>query len=221
MLEEVFMNMGLINSLSPSLRNGTSKGSGVAVNIPKGEYTFPTNADAKKVDYYNQTAQLMVEEINRLIDEGKPLESKHLTYYINAMNELGGSGVNAVYDFILASGGAAGGWTKGYKNIVLPEDFFYLGEDGQVMVRDWQAALEAFKEAKGDEYKPEDFFGVDLFTSMPDKVKEGARQGTAEAMAGVTISVDGQTLGNLVTPYVTGNMARSSRGKKFTNGTIG
>lgn len=163
----------------------------------------------------------MVEEINRLIDEGKPLESKHLTYYVNAMNELGGSGVNAVYDFILASGGAAGGWTKGNRNIVLPKDFFYLGEDGQVMVQNWQAALEAFKEAKGAEYKPEDFFGVDLFTSMPDKVKEGARQGTAEAMAGVTISVDGQTLGNLVTPYVTANMARSSRGKKFTNGAIG
>lgn len=68
---------------------------------------------------------------------------------------------------------------------------------------------------------PETPHGVHFMSQLPETISQAIVAALPSALSGIGVYMDSTLVGNLVTPTVTSNMARSSRGKKFTNGAIG
>lgn len=163
-------------------------------------------------------ADVITHYLNAMIDSEAGSEEM-FNSIIAELNKQGGSEIaSAIIAYFTASGATApDSWAVGESGVVLPSDFFQI-EDGVVRVKDWNSSLEQYKQTQGESYNPENYFGADP-AEVEESVREGARQGVTEGISGLSITMDGVIVGQLVAPTVMSEMSRRVNMGRFTGGS--
>lgn len=172
-----------------------------------------------KLSRLDDFADVITQYMNAMIDSEAGSEEM-FNSIIAELSKQGGSEIaSAITAYFTASGALIpDSWAVGESSVVLPQDFFQI-DDGVVRVKDWNSALEQYKQTQGTGYNPQDFFGTTP-ADIEEGVREGAQQGITSALpsalAGVGVYMDGQLVGHLVAPTVMGDMARNARNSTNT-----
>lgn len=141
----------------------------------------------------NEAAQTIIDQVNKAADGASDYDSQKVIDAWATINRLFPAGAGSLQEYIEASGAILpGSWAAGEKMLVLPENFFaHNGEE--LFAQDWKKDLQQFS-------------------------AEGNEQAYFSGNITVSVYLDGEEVGDIVTERVEANMTKETNTRSKTGG---